>query len=250
VSSNGGVIQLVIAHATWEQPSIPEYTALARSTNSDPTQFEIDPVTAMLGLELPSMDAPWPSYTDTPFLSCGGDCKGADCFPDQDEDGERGITLDLVLNDPPPPAASWRRGDWSYTPFPTGASLPYLGIGATRLFTGLRARFGGAYPVGADCNGDTGAAESGDVALRVLDCTMFDGARCTPYEATVADRNMPVFHALRAGEVPPNAWKDPQADRELDRSASTGARNTVVRLGDVGAALGCADVREIFASTP
>jgi hypothetical protein len=100
--------------------------------------------------------------------------------------------------------------------------LPYLGTGATTLFAGLRTQLGGAYPVGPDCSGDTGDAEAHDVALRAFDCRMVDGTRCTPNAATVADQNMPVFRGQ-------------------------GAQNTVVRLGDLGESLGCADVRAVFA---
>jgi hypothetical protein len=252
IESNRGTIQLYIPATTWERQSMPEYRVHVRSSGSDPTAFWIDPITAMLGIELASADAPWPSYTETPFVSCAGGHEGAGCFPDQDEDGEPGIRVEVQLDGQPPEAAGRQGRNWSYTPVPTDLGLPYPGTGATTLFAGLRTQFGGAYPVGSDCNGGTSAADGGDVALRVLDCTTLGGTRCTPSAASVVDQNMPVFHALAAGQAPPRAWAHPrsQEDSALDRSSSVGAQNTLLRLGDLGlgAALGCEDVREIFAS--
>jgi hypothetical protein len=222
IGSNGGIVQLVIPQTTWQRRGMPEYTARVRASGSESSEFSIDRITAMLGIELASMDAPWPAYTDTPFVTCSGGNEGSGCFPDQDEDGEPGISLEVRLDGPPPSAAVIRRGGWSYTPVPTDVSFSYLGTGATTLFAGLRTQFGGAYPVGPDCNGDAGEAEAGDVALRVFDCKMVDGTRCTPNAATVADQNMPVFRGR-------------------------GAQNTLIRLGDLGEDLGCADVRAVFA---
>jgi hypothetical protein len=252
IDSNRGTIQLYIPETTWERQSMPEYRVRVRSSGSEPSAFWIDPMTAMFGIELASMDAPWPSYTETPFVTCAGGHEGAGCFPDQDEDGEPGIRVEVRLDGQPPSAAGRQGRDWSYTPIPTDLGLPYPGAGATTLFAGLRTHFGGAYPIGSDCNGGTRAADGGDVALRVLDCTMADGTRCTPSAANVVDQNMPVFHALATGQAPPRAWAHArsQEDPALDRSSSVGAQNTLVRLGDLGAgaALGCEDVREIFAS--
>jgi hypothetical protein len=222
IGSNGGIVQLVIPPTTWQRRGMPEYTAHVRASGPESSEFSIDRITAMLGIELASNDAPWPGYIDTPFVTCGGGNAGSSCFPDQDEDGEPGISLEVRLGGPPPSAASIRRGGWSYTPVPTDLSLLYLGTGATTLFAGLRTQLGGAYPAGSDCNGATGEAEAGDVALRVFDCRMVDGTRCTPNAATVADQNMPQFRGQ-------------------------GAQNTVIRLGDLGEDLGCADVRAVFA---
>jgi hypothetical protein len=249
VDSIGGVVQFVIPRAVWEQSDIPEFTARARSTGPEHSGFELlTPVTAMLGIELASSDAAWPSYTDTPFVTCHDGKKGRDCFPDQDADGNPGISLRTALQGQPPSAANPHSGGWHYTPAPTDASLPYFGTGATTLFAGLHTKLGGAYPVGPNCEGETGPADAADVALRVYDCEMLDGEPCTPSAATVVDQNMPTFHGLDEGEAPPRAWKNLRrdADARLDRSASAGPRNTVMRLGDHGAALSCEDVREVF----
>lgn len=244
VEANRGIIQLVIPHTTWERPDIPTYRSSVRMSRPDPTQLSIDPITALLGIELGSSDAPWPAYSDTPFITCASGSTGSDCFPDHDGDGEPGISLATALNGPPPSAANPRGKGWNYTPVPTDPSLPLLGVGATTLYAGLRARFGGEVPLGSDCNGGTSAAEAGDVSLRVFDCAMDDGSRCTPNGVTVVDQSMPVFHLLPVGEVPPRAWQD----KTLDRGVSEGPRSTVLRLGNSGDELGCADVREAFAA--
>jgi hypothetical protein len=251
LDSTGGVVQFVLPQAIWDKPGIPEFTARARPVDREHTGFEIvSPVSALLGMQLETSDAVWPSYTDTPFVACLDRKRGADCFPDQDGDGKPGLSLHVELQGMPPSAAAPHAGGWHYTPAPTDAGLPYLGAGATKLFAGLRTTLGGAYPLGPDCNGETGRADAADVSLRVLDCVMVDGAACTPSGATIVDQNMPTFHALHAGDAPPRAWKNlrPAADAALDRSASVGPQNTVMRLGDSGAQLNCADVREVFAA--
>jgi hypothetical protein len=207
-NATGKDVQLMVPHATWDRASIPEFTARVRSSNGAEPGFEIaSPMIAMLGIELESLDAAWPSHRETALVACGGGRSGAGCFPDQDEDGQPGITLLAAA---------------SGTPVPTDVSLPFAGIGAATLFAGLRTKLGGSYPAGPDCNGATGDATAGDLELRVLDCTMQDGAPCTPGAATIADRNMPVFHARHA-------------------------TNRVIRLSDSRGALSCEDVRWVFA---
>jgi hypothetical protein len=200
-------VQLIVPQATWEKSRIPEFAAHVRSSRAEPGFEIVSPVIAMLGIELESENAAWPSHRDTALVTCGDGRSGAGCFPDQDEDGRPGITL---------------RAAASGTPLPTDVGLPLAGIGASALFAGLRTKLGGSYPVGAECNGAIGDATAADLELRVLDCEMQDGAPCTPGAATIADRNLPVFHAQRA-------------------------TNRVLRLSDAGGAPSCADVREAFA---
>jgi hypothetical protein len=218
----GGIAQLTVPHATWERSSIPEVTARVRSTGRENPGFEIvSPMIALLGIELESREAAWPTHRDTALVTCADRRSGADCFPDQDEDDHPGITLRTVLSGAVPSAAPDRKGGWRYTPVPTDVSLPLAGTGATALFVGLRTKLGGAYAVGSDCNGSAGTATAGDFELRVFDCAMLDGAPCSVGSATVVDRNMPVFHAI-------------------------GATNRLIRLSDTST---CSDVRQAFAST-
>jgi hypothetical protein len=206
--ATSGDVQLMVPHATWERPSIPEFTARVRASDAAEPGFEIvSPIVAMLGIALESDDAAWPSHRETALVTCGEGRAGAECFPDQDADGKPGITLRAAV---------------SGTPVPTDVSLPLAGIGASTLFAGLRTKLGGSYPAGPDCNGATGDATAGDLELRAFDCVMQDGAPCTPSAAMIADRNLPVFHA---------------------RSAT----NRVIRLSDSRGALRCEDVRWVFA---
>jgi hypothetical protein len=87
--------------------------------------------------------------------------------------------------------------------------------------------------------------------LRVLDCALRDGTKCSAAGATFVDQNAPTFHVLLRGETPPERWKHRRADADakLDRSASLGPRNTTLRLGNLDTELSCADVRDAFAVT-
>jgi hypothetical protein len=222
--ATGEIVQLAVPRAAWEQSSMPELTARVRSMSREEPGFEIvSPMIAMLGIELASSDAAWPSHDDTASVSCGEDRSGADCFPDQDDDEFPGITLRTVLSGPTPSEAPSRKGGWHYAPLPSELSFPLAGYGASTLFAGLRTKIGGTYGVGSDCNGGDGAAEAGDLELRVFDCAMVDGTACTVGDAAIVDRHMPVFHA-------------------------SGGTSRVIRLTDSGEGVSCADVREALAA--
>jgi len=61
---------------------------------------------------------------------------------------------------------------------------------------------------------------------------------CTSAEASFMDANLPIYNILAVGKKPDSKLT------LLDTSASQGPLVSIVRLGDVGASLGCADARD------
>jgi len=243
--ASGTALQLSVPAAAWEQPAMRAVTAPARASAGD---VMIERVTSTYGLELEDEHAPWPTYDETPFVSCSDGRMGADCFVDQDLDGLPGLSLQVQRAGEASGPGYARVGGWHYAPAPSDPNAALVASGATVLYAGLRTTFGGLHPVGRECRGGDGPAAAGEVALRVLDCQLDDGSECSGAGATYVDRNLPVFHLLGEGEAPPAAWKHARrdADAALDRRASEGPWNTVVRLGDLVHDLSCADVREVF----
>jgi hypothetical protein len=230
---------------------MPSFASDARTSGFAPADsVSVDSIDALLGIALADDAATWPSYAETPRVACANGT-GADCFPDQDGDGKPGITARVKLSGDSPEPRYPRRGGWRYVPAPTDPSPEFFGNGATQLYLGLRTTLSTSHPIGSDCQGGVGTADASDLQLRVLDCAMRDGTKCSVAGATFVDQNAPSFHVLQRGETPPARWKHRRADADakLDRSASLGPRNTTIRLGDLDATVGCADVREVFAST-
>jgi hypothetical protein len=248
---NGGVVQLGFAGAAWDHPSMPSFASDARTSGFAPADIvSVDSIDALLGIALADDAASWPSYAETPHVACANGT-GADCFPDQDGDGKPGITARVKLSGDSPDPGYPRRGGWRYVPAPTDPSPEFFGYGATQLYLGLRTTLSTSHPIGSDCQGGVGTADASDLQLRVLDCAMRDGTKCSAAAANFVDQNAPSFHVLQRGETPPARWRHRRADADakLDRSASLGPRNTTIRLGDLDAHVGCAEVREAFAST-
>lgn len=241
------VYQLGIPEATWDRPSMPTILTSAQVSgfgHGDRMMFE--PIVAMLGIQLSDALGDWPDYQDTPFITCASG-RGAECFPDQDADGQRGITLRVQSTGSAPAPSASGCDNFRYAPVPTSPS--YAPHGARELLAGLRLQLRGAQPIGADCNGGTGPMDAAEIALRVLDCVEDDGSPCSAAGATYVDQNLPRFHVLSAGEAPPASWRAarPEADAALDRSPSAGPEQTALRLGDARDPLGCSDVRAAFA---
>jgi hypothetical protein len=240
--ASGSVLQLVASDALWEQPDIPSTDA---SVSVGAAAVSFGPRTSLLGIALAQPDAPWPSFAETPFVSCGDGMQGSACFPDHDRDGHPGITLHAERHGIAPEPGYTRPSGWQYGGAPIDPAQLFPRDGAHTLFLGLRTTLGGSYPSDARCNGGAGTATAAEVSLRVLDCARQDGTACTASEATYVDQSMPAFHVLTAGSTPPGAWKHPRAaaDAQLDRSPSRGTQLTVLRLGDLEDSLTCADIR-------
>jgi hypothetical protein len=159
-----------------------------------------------------------------------------------DEDGNPGITVTIKQDGTPPPGPyAPGLGEWHYIPAPTSVLAGSLMDGATKVYIGLRTQLGGSGKIGADCMSGTGPAEAENFESRTIDCVMKDGSKCPDGDVNFVDQNVPIFHVLKAGEVPPANWKHsrPEADAKLDRSPSKGPQSSVVRLGDLGSTVSC-----------
>jgi hypothetical protein len=241
------VVQIVFPDALWDQPGIPSYTTTGHSSGFKPMDIlTIDKTAGLLGVDLASLDAPWPSYMETTTFACSNGKKGKDCFPDQDGDGQPGITVQIQQTGTAPnPGYECPVGPWEYVPAPTGVPEAIGRIGAKEVHIGLRTKIGGSGAIKDDCISGAGVADVGNFESRALECIMSDGSACTASGIGFVDMNVPIFHPLQMGEAPPAMWKHsrPEADAVLDRKPSVGPRSAVVRLGDLGTNVSCADVR-------
>jgi hypothetical protein len=243
--ATGGVIQIQFPDTLWDQAGIPDYSTTASSTGFAPGDtLTIAKQAGLVGIDLASIDAAWPTYMQTTSFMCSKGT-GMACFPDMDGDMNPGITVTIETDSATPPSPSYpRSGGWKYIPAPTSILNATLGVGANKVYIGLRTRVGGSGVISADCKSGSGAADVDDFESRVFDCTTKDGA-CSASDANFVDQNTPLFHVLKKGDVPPSTWKHPRADADaaLDRSPSTGPVSSVIRLGDVGSTVSCTDIR-------
>jgi hypothetical protein len=243
---NGGVIQIEFPDELWDKPMIPDYAAVGSTTGFGVGDtLKISKTAGLVGIDLMAVDAAWPSYTATTTFACKAGT-GALCFPDMDDDKNPGVTVNIKTDGTPPPAPYTNPlGAWHYIPAPTDLNTGLLSDGATKVYIGLRTQLGGSGKIGADCSSGVGSAEAENFESRVIDCVMKDGSKCTPDGSEFVDKNTPAFHVLQVGQMPPANWKHarPEADMLLDRSPSKGPQSSVIRLGDLGGAVTCAQVR-------
>jgi hypothetical protein len=244
---NGGVIQIEFPDELWEKPGIPDYVAMGSTTGFGVGDtLKISKTVGLVGIDLMTPDAAFPTYMQTTTFACK-DGTGMKCFPDMDGDGNPGITVTIKNSGTPPPAKYTNLlTDWHYIPAPTDLGAGLLGTGATKVYIGLRTQLGGSGKIGADCASGSGVAEAENFESRTIDCVMDDGTKCPPDGANFVDQNVPVFHVLQVGQTPPASWKHAraEADATLDRTPSKGPQSSVVRLGDLGGAATCANVRD------
>jgi hypothetical protein len=253
---NSGVIQIEFPDALWDKPGIPDYVAMGSTTGFGVGDtLKISKTVGLVGVDLMTADAAWPSYTQTTTFPCKAGM-GAMCFPDMDGDGNPGITVTIKTDGTPPPAPYTSLSAWHYIPAPTDLGTGLLGDGATKVYIGLRTQLGGSGKIGADCASGAGVAEAENFESRAIDCVMKDGSKCNSAGSEFVDKNVPAFHVLQVGQKPPATWVHtrPEADMLLDRSASKGPQSSVVRLADLGGTVTCEQVRgaqyPAFAAAP
>lgn len=242
-----GVIQIVFPNEMWDQPTIPHFTTVGSTTGFgvDDT-LTIAKAAGLVGIDLPDVNQPWPTFNETVTFTCADGKKGADCFPDHDMDGNPGITVKLQQDGTPSGQPYQCISPWHYIPAPTsvlGALDP--NAGATDTYIGLRTRIGGSGKIGADCMSGAGAAEADGFDSRLFDCKLKNGMPCLAADSQFVDKNLPNYKVLQVGETPPAAWVHPRAEADalLDRTPSKGPRSSVVRIGDLDQSVSCEQIR-------
>ncbi len=236
----------------WESPKLPKIELSGRYQCLNPgCIMTIDAKTALLGIDLTNPEAPWPSPTDTPSLSCPAG-SGAQCFPDQDNDKLPGMTVKLRTMGMAPPGVGCANTGYAFQGAPLSSSPAAIFGGvrrADRVLLGTRTKLGGSGKISDDCNSGSGTGIAEFVQSRAWGCLVqpgtadFPGPAAGPNEACGAaqaqflDENMPIYNILAVGQAP-----DPMLN-VVDKSVSEGSKFSMVRLGKLGDTVTCADVR-------
>jgi hypothetical protein len=245
VDANGGIIQINFPDDLWDKPDVPDYVSTGMSSGFNAgDMLTIAKTSGLFGISLADPNQAWPPYTETATLTCP-EGTGAMCFPDMDGDGNPGVTLNIQTEGTAPNPGYETALGWHYAPAPTSFTDGALGVGATKVQVGLRVSAGGSGKINDDCKTGSGPGDVDDIVSRVFDCVMADGSKCASSGVEFVDQNSPVFHVLKAGEMPPATWKHvrAEADSALNRAPSKGPLAYVARLGDIGGTFACADIR-------
>ena len=253
--------QLQFADAIWDQPGMPTFKTKGSTTgfNAGDTLMLAQAI-GLVGVELDDDMQTWPTAAETPTFSCmGGGKTGVDCFPDQDGDGQPGITVTLKTDGQLRPdgcGAPITNNPFTYRGSPTSLDLfagggSGGGIRAVEVHIGLRTTLGGSGAIADDCMSGAGDATAPETAIqsRAVSCkvdpaSLPDGDTghpdntCTGDEATFVDENVPNYHILQKDTKPPSQVKD--------QAASTGPQAEVVRIGELTDTFNCGDVRAAF----
>jgi hypothetical protein len=256
--------QLEFDDATWDQPDMPHFTTTGSTDGFGVGDvLSIAQVAGLVGIKV---DGTFPTSADTGTFACeGGMHTGIDCFPDSDGDQHPGITVHLKTGGQFMPSGcgggstpyTYRGSPTSLNPLAAGGSG--AGVRALEVHVGLSTTLGGSGTIAAGCESGAGSADAPEDAIksRVASCKIdpaslgaLDPAHpdnaCTAAEAQFVDDNVPVYHVLQVGEMPPADglhWPAGLAGQTLPADASVGPLSSVVRLGDRGMNFTCADVR-------
>ena len=120
---------------------------------------------------------------------------------------------------------------------------------AEEIYIGLRTQLSGSSVIGDGCTTSTGKGRAMFLESRAWNCKVIEGSGppdmlagpdqgCTAAEAGFIDENLPKYNILEEGEFPD--------DNTLIQEVSGGTTNTVVRLGEPGEDLSCAQIRAAF----
>jgi hypothetical protein len=258
VGANCSAVHIQFPEDLWDKPGIPDYITKGNATGFNPGDvLSIAQTTGLLGIELSDVNGPFPAHTETTTFTCPSGTL-EQCFPDQDGDGNPGVTVNFAKTGMLTPTSAPYKSpytcngftpDWTISepPIAVLAVLPTPDARVSDAYVGMKLSAGGSGKIAADCASGVGDAVAGDtIPTRVFACTKADGTPCSGADATFIDTNAPLYHVLKKGEAPPATWKHPtrpEADAVLDRSTSVGPRSSVVRIGNLGEAKTCGDIR-------
>jgi hypothetical protein len=247
--------QPIFPDALWESPKLPRPDLQGHyECGTQGCVLSLGPLTYLFGIRLSNPESTWPTAQQTPYMRCPMEPDGQ-CFPDDDSDGNPGVTVKTVTT--PAPAAQSGGGTGrcnnKYTPRTTPLSANPAAIvdgvrRADRIQVGIRARVGGSIRFDDGCQTAMGSALAQYVNSRAKGCFVEEGTydwletrpagandACTASESTFIDESMPVYRVLAPGEMPRND--------AMPKTASKGPVVSVVRFPAGGAAISCEQVR-------
>lgn len=244
--------QPIFPTAVWDSPRMPILGLTGNVACEHPgCVIEMNPTSGLLGVSLREPGRAWPGADETMQIGCG-EGVGRECFPDHDNDGQPGITIDMVTTGVAlgGPAGTCAMG-YEVKPPPLEESVAAIFGGvrrADRLLLGTRTTLGAIGPL-TDCSHIAGAGIAQGFASRAIGCKAAEGTArmgeapagpddpCTESERMFIDENLPEYELLGKDERPREALDLP------DMEPSPGPRFRAVRLGDVGISVTCEQVR-------
>ena len=260
--------QLQFDPSIWDQPTMPTFTTKGSTTGFNPGDtLTLAQAIGLVGISLDDPMATWPTSSETGTFTCAAG-SGMQCFPDQDGDGQPGITVTLKTgSDYRPNGCGGFDAPFTYRGSPTSvdpaaAGGTGSGIRAKEVHIGLRTTLGGSGVIGSDCMSGEGPATAPETAIesRAFDCKVDPASlpngdtdhpdnNCTAAEATFVDDNVPNYHVLQKDEKPPTTGLNfplAHAGDMLDQTPSPGPTASMKRLGDLDGMFTCANVRAAF----
>lgn len=254
--------QPVFPVRVWDSPANPSFTVTGNATCTKPgCTVHTDTLPALLGVKLDDPFGDWPDASETPDLSCE-EGTGSDCFPDHDDDGYPGITVDLLTEGKPPLSSGCLKlgifpAEIEYRAAPLAADPNIIvdnPVSRTdRIHLGTRAMIGGDAVIANDCRTLKGAAVADGFQSRAISCFLQQGVPtgapdggvagsntyCRREQREFMDNNLPLYNCMKQGDVPP-------ADLTAitNRTPSNGPRMSLVKLGNIGDDITCEDVRK------
>lgn len=219
--------------ALWDRPTLPELPLSGMyACDTTDCNLQLDPASYVLGLHLDNPSAPLPDAGVTMGLE----------FPDDDGDGQPGVTVDVVTQASMPMANSQCAypSGWTQNAAPdmNQAQMP-----TWRLLVGARAQLMAAVGLGADCRVDRASGTVQSLDLRAAGCGYQPGSDPSSANASCAeewrgaiDQSMPQYHVLATGETPGPSMT------MRDGAPSQGTVVQAVKL-EPSAMVGCRDVR-------
>jgi hypothetical protein len=244
--------QAIFPESIWESAFLPAPNVSGKyECAADGCVLSLWPSTYLFGMRMENPEAAWPTPQQTPYLTCPG-LPDENCFTDDDDDGESGISLRLQTEGIAENAGAC--GMYPYRAAPLNASIGAI-FGsvrrADRLHVGMRARVGSSVRFGSDCVSAAGSAVVEYVNSRASGCYVQPGTfdlgtitspagqddRCREAEANFIDLSMPVYQVLGAGETPS------ESRMRRDNTPSEGPTVSVVRFPSE-VVPGCAEARQ------
>jgi hypothetical protein len=235
----------------WESDKLPTVALMGRLQCRNPgCIMTLDAQTVLLGIELQNPEAPWPTPEQTATLKCPSGM-GVQCFLDHDGDMLPGLTINLLTKGTAPPGTGCG-GTYNYMAAPLSSSPAAIFGGvrrADRVLLGTRTKLGGSGKISDDCNTGLGSGIAQFVQSRSWGCFVQEGSfnvgenpagpneACNGAEAQFLDDNLPIYNILNVGQKP-----DPMLN-VVDASASKGPLFSMARVGKLGDAVTCEQVR-------